>query len=310
MKVGFIGLGGMGKPIAVNIVKAGFEVTVNDLRERPVQQLVQYGARAASSARDVAAASDIVLASLASNQASEEVALGPDGALAGAKSGDIYIDTSTISPRVIRAIATQAAVRGVEVLDAPVSGNMARREEGSLAVMVGGDAATLARAMPVLETFGGRIFHAGPIGAGCTVKLVNNLTLASNNLAAIEALVLGVKAGLSAETLREVIPASSGASRAFDQMVKDVMTHSAVPPAGSMPHSGIHTMVKDTALASELARELSVPLLVGSVATQAYLACEARGLANHEVWAIAEIVEELAGIRVRPEGLSYGGSPS
>ena len=288
MKVGFIGLGGMGKPIAVNIVKAGFEVTVNDLRETPVRQLVQYGARAASSAREVAAASDIVLASLASNQASEEVALGPDGALAGAKSGDIYIDTSTISPRVIRAIATQAAERGVEVLAAPVSGNMARREEGSLAVMVGGEAATLARAMPVLETFGGRIFHAGPI----------------------EALVLGVKAGLSVETLREVIPASTGASRAFDQMVKDVMTHSAVPPAGSMPHSGIHTMVKDTALASELARELSVPLLVGSVATQAYLACEARGLANHEVWAIAEIVEELAGIRVRPEGLSYDGGPS
>ena len=119
MRVGFVGLGGMGKPIAVNIVGAGFEVTVNDLREQPVQELVQYGARAAGSAREVAAASDIVLVSLASNLASEEVALGADGALAGAKSGDIYIDTSTISPRVIRAIAEQAAARGVEVLDAP-----------------------------------------------------------------------------------------------------------------------------------------------------------------------------------------------
>ena len=303
MKVGFIGLGGMGKHLAINIVEAGFEVTVNDLRERPVQELVQYGARAAGSAREVAAASDIVLASLASNRASEDVALGPDGALAGAKRGDIYIDTSTISPRVIRAIATQAAERGVEVLDAPVSGGIAQREEGSLTVMVGGDAATLARARPVLEAFGSRIFHAGPIGAGTTVKLVNNLTLASNQLAAIEALVLGVKAGLSVETLREVIPASSGASHAFVGLVEDAMTLSAVPPAGNPPQRGLHTLVKDTTLASELARELSVPLLAGSAATQAYLACDARGWANRENWAVMELFEELAGIRVRPADL-------
>ena len=303
MKVGFIGLGGMGKHIAINIVEAGFEVTVNDLRERPVQELVQYGARAAGSAREVAAASDIVLVSLASNRASEDVALGPDGALAGAKRGDIYIDTSTISPRVIRAIATQAAERGVEVLDAPVSGGIAQREEGSLTVMVGGDAATLARARPVLEAFGSRIFHAGPIGAGTTVKLVNNLTLASNQLAAIEALVLGVKAGLSVETLREVISASSGASRAFNGLVEDVMTLSAVPPAGNPPQRGLHTLVKDTTLASELARDLSVPLLAGSAATQTYLAGDARGWANRENWAVMEIFEELAGIRVRPADL-------
>ena len=303
MKVGVIGLGGMGKHLAVNIVEAGFELTVNDLREQPVQELVQYGARAAGSAREVAAASDIVLASLASNRASEEVALGPDGALAGAKSGDIYIDTSTISPRVIRAIATQAAERGVEVLDAPVSGSMARREEGSLTVMVGGDAATLARARPVLEAFGSRIFHTGPIGAGATVKLINNLTQTSNQLAAMEALLLGVKAGLSVDVLREVIPASSGASRAFDSLVEDVMTTSSVPPAGNRPQRGLHTLVKDTALASELARDLSVPLLAGSLATQAYLACDARGWANREYWAVMEIFEELAGVRIRPEGL-------
>ena len=303
MRVGFIGLGGMGKPIAVNIVGAGFEVTVNDLRERPVQELVQYGARAAGSAREVAAASDIVLVSLASNQASEEVALAADGALAGSKSGDIYIDTSTISPRVIRAIAAEAAPRGVEVLDAPVSGSIAQREEGSLSIMVGGDAATLARARPVLEAFGSRIFHAGPVGAGTTVKLVNNLTLASNQLAAMEALVLGIKAGLSVETLQEVIPASSGASRAFDGLVTDVTTLSTVPPDGNTPQRGLHTMVKDTTLATEMARELSVPLLTGSLATQAYLACEARGWAGREHWAVMEILEELAGVRVRPAHL-------
>ena len=303
MKVGFIGLGGMGKHLAINIVEAGFEVTVNDLREQPVQELVQYGARAAGSAREVAAASDIVLVSLASNQASKEVALGPDGALAGAKSGDIYIDTSTISPRVIRAIATQAAERNVEVLDAPVSGSIAQREEGSLTVMVGGDAGTLSRAMPVLEAFGSRIIHAGPIGAGTTVKLVNNLTLASNQIAAIEALVLGVKAGLSVETLREVISSSSGASRGFDVLVEDAMTLSPVPPAGNISRTGLHTLFKDVTLATELARELSVPLLIGSAMSQAFLASDARGLANQEYWAIVEIFEELAGVRVRPADL-------
>ena len=303
MRVGFIGLGGTGKPIAVKIVEAGFEVTVNDLRERPVQELVQYGARAADTAREVAAASDIVLVSLASNQASEEVALADDGALAGAKSGDIYIDTSTISPRVIRAIAEQAASRGVEVLDAPVSGSIAQREEGSLSIMVGGDSATLARARPVLEAFGGRIFHAGPIGAGATVKLINNLTLASNQLAAMEALVLGIKAGLSVEILQEVISASSGASRAFEGLVTDVMTLSSVPLAGNTAQRGLHTLVKDTTLASEMARELSVPLLAGSLATQAYLACDARGWSHREHWAVMEIFEELAGVRVRPSHL-------
>ena len=293
----------MGKPIARNIVEAGFEVTVNDLRERPVQELVQYGARAADTAREVAAASDIVLVSLASNQASEDVALGADGALAGSKSGDIYIDTSTISPKIIREIAAQAATRGVEVLDAPVSGGIAQREEGSLSIMVGGDAATLARAKPVLEAFGSRIFHAGPVGAGATVKLINNLTLASNQLAAMEALVLGVKAGLSVDTLQEVISASSGASRAFTGLVQDVMTLGTVPLAGHTAHRGLHTMVKDTTLASEMARDLSVPLHAGSLATQAYLACEARGWSNREHWAVMEIFEELAGVRVRPDHL-------
>ncbi len=303
MKVGFIGLGGMGKPVAGNIIDAGFEVTINDLRDAPVNELVQRGATRADNAREVAAASDIVLVSLASNQASEEVALGPDGALAGAKPGDIYIDTSTISPKLIRDIAEKAQRMGVEVLDAPVSGSIAQREEGSLTVMVGGEAETLARARPVLETFGSQIFHVGPIGAGATIKLVNNLTVASNNIAAMEALVLGVKAGLTVDILREVISVSSGASRAFDSMVEQVTTQSAVPQEGNVSRQGLHTLIKDVTLASELARDVSVPLLAGSTTTQAYLAGEARGWAGNEHWALMELFEELAQVRVRPRDL-------
>ena len=293
----------MGRSVAECILNAGFALTVADLREKPVQELVNLGAKAAGTPREVASASDIVVASLPSNEASEEVALGADGVLAGAKSGDIYIDTSTISPRVITSIAERFSRKGVEAMDAPVSGGMVQRKEGTLTVMVGGEASTVARAMPVLEAFGGRIIHVGGVGAGAASKLINNLTMASNMVATMEALVLGVKMGLDLEKLREVISASSGGSRAFDVVVENVLTRNSEPPAGSGASMGMATVIKDTKLAVELAKELSVPLFHGSATAQAWLACEARGWAEKENWALMEHFEELAGVRVRPPGL-------
>ena len=299
MKVGCIGLGGMGKHIASRIVEAGFEVTVLDIRQAPVDELLQLGARSAGSAREVAAVSDVVLSSLSSLPASREVALGEDGVLAGAETGDVYIETSTVGPGFIRELAAAGKTRGVAVLDAPVSGGIAAREQGTLTVMVGGDASTLERVRPVLEAFGERIIHAGPSGSGATVKLLNNLTVASNYVAAMEALVLGVKAGLSVEVIREVISNSSGASRVFEGLVENVMTRDSVPPEGEVARQGLHTLVKDVTLASELARELSVPLLLGSTTAQAYLAGEAAGLSDEENWALMKVFEALAGVSVR-----------
>ena len=298
-----IGLGGMGKSIAECILNAGFELTVADLRAKPVSDLVNLGARPASTPSEVASAADIVVASLPSNEASVEVALGTDGVLAGAKSGDIYIDTSTISPRVITSIAERFSQKGAEAMDAPVSGGRVQRKEGTLTVMAGGEASTVARAMPVLEAFGGRIVHVGGVGAGATTKLVNNLTMASNMVATMEALVLGHKAGLEIETLREVISASSGGSRVFDMMVENVMTRSSDPPAGAGAMMGMATIIKDTRLAADLAKELSVPLYHGTATEQAWRAGEARGWAEREHWALMEHFEELAGVRVRPPGL-------
>ena len=303
MNVGMIGLGGMGRPVAECILKAGFGLAVADLREEAVRDLVNLGARAAGTPREVASAADIVVASLPSNEASEEVALGEDGVLAGAKSGDIYIDTSTISPSIITSIARQFSRRGVEVLDAPVSGGMLQRKEGTLTVMVGGEASTVARAMPVLEAFGSRIIHAGGVGSGAVAKLVNNLTMASNAVAAMEALVLGVKAGLDVETLRDVVSASSGASSSFDFLVELVLTQSAEPAAGSLASRSMRTVIKDVKLAAGLAEELSVPLFHGSATAQAWLAGEARGMSEKEYWALMEYFEELAGVRVRPPGI-------
>ena len=304
MKVGFIGLGGIGKPMAINIAKSDFDLTVTDLREQPLKELEQHGARIAGSAREVAAASEIVLASLPSNEASEEVALGPDGVLSGAKSGDIYIELSTISPELVHTIARQAAEKGVTVLDAPVSGGLEQRREGTLSIMAGGDAKALAQAMPVLKAFGDKVFHAGDSGAGATVKLINNLLCGINMVAAMEALVLGVKAGLSVQTLKEVISASSGSSRGFEDMVDKITTRSPEPPPGQIANQGLHTIGIDVKLAVELAQNLSVPLLLGSSALQPFLAGLGNGWADKEHWVIMEIFEQMSGVRVRPPDLT------
>ena len=302
-KVGFIGLGGIGKPMAVNIAKSGFELTVTDLREQPLRELREHGARVAHSAGEVAAAAEIVFASLPSNEASEDVALGSDGVLANAKRGDIYVDLSTISPHVAHRIAHEATERGIDFLDAPVSGGMAQRREGRLSVMVGGKASALARARPVFEAFAERIFHVGATGTGATVKLLNNLLNGVNTVATMEALVMGVKAGLSVEKMKEVISASSGDSRAFQGTVDLVMTRSPDPPDGETANMGLHTIGKDMRLAADLGDRLGVPMLVGSAAVQLYIAGLGQGWADRENWVLMELFERMSGVRVRPTEL-------
>ncbi len=305
MKVGMVGLGGMGKAIAINIAKAGFEFTVNDIREAPVRELEGLGAKVASSPREVAGASDIVLVSLPSNEASEQVALGPDGALAGSKSGDIYVDLSTISPSLVHKIGKEASARGVSVLDAPVSGSQEMRTDASLSIMVGGDAATLDRAMPVFKAFGGKdkINHAGDLGAGATIKLVNNLLAGINMVATYEALILGTKAGLSVQAMRDIIGVSSGGNLVWNSLVDTLMTQSADPPTGETPIQGLPTISKDMRLVMEMAQELSVPLTIGGAAQQSFLAAMAHeGWPDKNFWVMCELFEELSGVRVpRPD---------
>ena len=300
MKVGFIGLGGIGKPMAINIAKSGFDLTVTDLREQPLNELAHYGARVAASAKEVSEISDLVLASLPSDLVSEEVALGSNGVLAGAKSGDIYVELSTISHGLVHTIAKKASDKGVAVLDAPVSGGLDQRLDGTLSIMVGGEAKTLSKAMPVFKTFGDKIFHAGGSGAGASVKLVNNMLAGINMVATMEALVLGVKAGLSVETLKEVIGASSGANKVFEGLVDKIYLHSAEPSHGQTANQGLHTIGKDVRLANEMAQNLSVPLLLGSAALQPFLAGLANDWAHKEYWVIMELFEQMSGVRVRP----------
>ena len=303
MKVGFIGLGGIGKPMAINIVKSGFDLTVADLREQPLQELRGHGAQVAHSPCEVAEASDIVLASLPPNEASELVALGHDGILEGAAEGDIYVELSTISPTVVHNIADKTNEKGVHLLDAPVSGGTARANEGQLSIMIGGDAATVARAQPVLETFADKLFHVGDTGAGATIKLVNNLLTGINMASTMEALVLGVKAGLSVEMMQKVISASTGKSWAFETFSDLLMTRSPEPPPGETASMGLHTIVKDVRLAARLADDLSVPLPIGSSAVQLFFAGLGQGWADKENWIMMELFEQMSGVRVRPPEL-------
>ena len=290
--------------MAINIAKSGFDLTVTDLRHQPLKELAQHGARIACNAREVAESADIVLASLPSNSASKQVALGPNGVLAGAKSGDIYIELSTVSPEVIHIIARQAAEKGVAVLDAPVSGGLDQRQEGTLSIMAGGDAKTVAKAMPVFKAFGDKVFHAGGSGAGATVKLINNMLAGINMVATMEALVLGVKAGLSVQTLKEVISASSGNNKQFEGLVDTISTRSPEPPHGQTANQGLHTIGKDVRLANEMAQNLSVPVSLGSTALQPFLAGLANDWGNKEYWVIMEFFEQMSGVRVRPPELT------
>ena len=300
MNVGFVGLGGMGKPMAVNILNAGFQLTVNDIREKPVRELVQLGAKAGASPKEVAASSDIVLASLPSIEASEEVALGNNGVLAGAKRGDLYIDTSTITPAVIGKIARLAAEKGIEVMDAPVSGHVDQRKGGSLTIMVGSPKEeTLKRARPVLEVLGNNIIHVGDVGAGSMAKLVHNFISNTHVVTVMEGIILCVKAGLDVEKFIDVMKVSAGGSPLFERLSNLILTKSFEPPAGEIASQVLRHTCKDMGLALELAEELSISLPVGTEAFKIWMAGKVSGLGDKEYWSLISLFEDLAGVKVR-----------
>ena len=175
MKIGFIGIGQMGRHMAGHVLEAGFSLTVHDIRKDAARDLLERGAKWANSPAEVAKACEIVITSLPGPKDVEQVVLGPDGLTAGWKKGDIYIDMSTNSPTLIRRIAAEAGKRGVSVLDAPVSGGVRGAETGSLAVMVGGDPATLEKARTVLQSMSAKIIPVGDVGCGNVAKLINNM---------------------------------------------------------------------------------------------------------------------------------------
>jgi 3-hydroxyisobutyrate dehydrogenase len=295
LSVGFIGVGNMGNPMAANVVKAGFAMTVFDTNPKAMENLIAAGARRAGSAPDVVEQSEIVLTSLPASPDVEAVYLEPGGLVDRARPGTILIDLSSVLPSTPRKIEPRAKARGVHFLEAPVSGGVSGARAATLAIMVGGDAEPLARAKPVLQAIGPNIFHVGPVGAGNTVKAINNMMACVNGVAMMEGLVLGVKAGLDPMTIYEVVKASSGGSKALERIPK------ALIPRDFEPGFKVALMNKDLETFTAIAKELHVPVSFANVAQRYQQAALAAGLGEQDTSVVLTIIERLAAVQV-PRG--------
>jgi 3-hydroxyisobutyrate dehydrogenase-like beta-hydroxyacid dehydrogenase len=267
-RIGWIGLGLMGRPMGMNLVKAGYPLTVWNRTASRASELVAAGATLANSPKEVAAGSDVLITMVSDPPALEGVLWGTGGqdtgALAALKSGSLYIDSSTVSPDLARKIASACAARGVRFLDAPVTGGDWGAKKGELVFMVGGDAETLKDAEPILGVLGKRWFHLGPHGAGQTIKLAMNLILALQVDALAEALALVTGAGLKGENLVEVLQSSMARSGVLDVKAPNLLKGEYVP---SFP---LRLMHKDLGLALDLANQLGVALPSTAAARETY----------------------------------------
>jgi 2-hydroxy-3-oxopropionate reductase len=291
-KIGFIGLGVMGKPMAKNLLKAGYELVVTDLRPEPVAELVAAGARAAASARDVAAGSEVIITMLPNSPEVKEAVLGPNGVIEGIRAGTIVADMSSIAPLASREISARLAEKGAVMLDAPVSGGEPGAIAGSLSIMVGGSEAAFARARPILDLLGRTIVHVGPAGAGQVVKLCNQVVVAVVLEAVSEALVLGAKAGVDPARIVEVLQGGLAATKVLEVRGANML--------GGRFDPGFRTRLhlKDLRNALELARETGVvvPAAAGVEQLMQRLRISGRGDLDHS--GLITVLEELADFRV------------
>jgi 3-hydroxyisobutyrate dehydrogenase len=295
VSVGFIGVGNMGNPMAGNVLKAGFAMTVFDKNSQAMANLVQAGARGAASAAEVVERSEIVLTCLPASPDVEALYLEPGGLIERAKPGTILIDLSSVLPSTPRKLEPRAKARGVHFLEAPVSGGVSGARAATLAIMVGGDPQVLERARPVLRAIGPNIFSVGPVGAGNTVKAINNMMACVNSLAMMEGVVLGVKAGLDPMTIYEVVKASSGGSKALERIP------TALVPRKFEPGFKVQLMNKDLDTFNTIAKELHVPVSFSNVAQRYQQAAMAAGLADYDTSVAVTIIERLAAVEI-PKG--------
>jgi len=298
MQVGFIGIGVMGRPMTLNLLKAEHNVTIYARHpDKPeVQEVINSGAKLAPSPRAVAMASDIVITMLPNSPQVEEVVAGPHGLLDGARKGLIIVDMSTIAPSVSRKLAQEASIHNVHLLDAPVSGGSQGAINGTLTIMVGGEREIFELALPVLEAMGKKenIFHVGPNGSGEIIKLVNNVLCGAIAAAISESFVLGVKAGADVDTMAKIIGVSTGASwQLANQFPLRAFNGSFQP--GFMTD----LLHKDLGLALELAAENTVPAAMTALTRQMYEMARAEGFGRDDYTSLMKVLEQMAGVEVR-----------
>ena len=292
-KVGFIGLGIMGKPMALNLIKAGFTLTVNDLNQDAVHQVVEAGAVAAHSAKEVAENSDVIITMLPASKHVEEVVLSENGILAGAKAGSVIIDMSSITPEVSRELAAAAAKKGVGMLDAPVSGGEPKAIDGTLAIMVGGKEDVFESVLPVLYGVGKDVILVGDHGCGVTAKLANQIIVNLNIAAMSEALVLAAKAGINIEKMYQAIRGGLAGSAVLDAKVPLILDRNFV--AGG----SIAINMKDITNVMDTAHEIGVPLPLSSQLLEIFHALKVDGKIKDDHGSIVRYYEKLANVEVK-----------
>jgi 3-hydroxyisobutyrate dehydrogenase len=296
MKIGYIGLGRMGLPMAERLIAAGHALTVFNRSHAAVERLVAQGAQAGASPQDVARQVEVLFTCLLTPAQCEEIFLGAKGAIHGAHSGQIFIDTATIDPMTTRRIAASLAEKGVVLVDAPISGGPKGAKAGTLSIMAGGEAAAFEKVRPLFETLGEKIFHMGPVGCGVSAKICNQMLTASNHALVAEAMVLGTKLGLDPQQLFDVLSVSSGRSNALERAVPNYFL-----PRNFEPAYSVEGIIKDLESAILAAKSYGVRLLLPTIAQQMYQ--EARGLGHgqKDFTAVVLPMEAIAGVEVKSQ---------
>ncbi len=298
MKLGFIGTGNMGNPMSANLIRAGHQLTVHDLRREAATNLLEMGAEWADSPRDAVRGNEVVFTSLPVPRDVEVVLLGEGGILEGAGEGSIYVDLSTNSPTVICRLHEVCAARGISVLDAPVSGGTYGAAAGTLAVMVGGEERVFNQVKPALDAIGSHVVYCGDIGSGSVCKICNNLLSMGIGVLLSEALTMGVKAGVDLAVLADVIANSSGSCRRLTEKFPRFLFQGNFEPGFATALAA-----KDVRLATDLGREFGVPMDLANLVDQRHVEAMFRGWGAEDSDAVARIQEEKAGVQLRLEGV-------
>ncbi|MBE3553605.1 MAG: NAD(P)-dependent oxidoreductase [Thermicanus sp.] len=293
MKVGYIGLGTMGLPMARHLIEAGHEVWVVSRSRGPIEKAISWGAKEAESPYDLAGKAEFLFSALPMPDTVEEVFLGENGVIAGGKEGLIIADHSTVSPALNRKIYEKGKEKGISYLDAPVSGGPMGAEAGTLTIMCGGEEEAFRKVKPLLEAMGKLIVRVGEIGSGSVVKLINNLLAGIHTVALSEAFVMGAKAGIDPEVMRRIIKASTGHSYMIDR------TLDLIQDRDFAQRFSIRLLHKDIKIALRLAEELGIPLRVGKVSGEYIGKAEEAGYGPLDMAALIRPLEEETGIEVR-----------
>ena len=293
MKVGFIGLGIMGKPMSKNLIKAGYSLIVNDVNAAAVAELIALGAESAESAADVARRSDLVITMLPNSPHVKQVVLGKNGLIEGARPGLILIDMSSIAPLASKEVNAKLIEKGVEMLDAPVSGGEPKAIDGTLSIMVGGSKDLFDRCLPLLQKLGSSVVLCGEIGAGNMTKLANQIIVALNIAALSEAMVLAAKSGVDPETVYKAIRGGLAGSTVMEAKTPMIL-------AGNFkPGFRIELHIKDLANAIETGHDVGVPLPLTSQVMEMMQALKVDGKAGNDHSGLVQYYEKLAHFEAR-----------